>query len=309
MTLLDRPIPTRSDLTGDVLRSIRLEGTLYFEAELTAPWGINIVDSGNANFHQVTAGCCWVSVDGGPWIELTEGESIVLPKGSTHALCSTPGDEIVDGMRLFEHIDDDGVARLGGSGVPTTLICGHFSYDRELNHPLLQALPPVMHAESGRHPGWTNLAQLAVARSMGLRPGSQSLTDRLAEVLLIELLSDLDEREGFVAALADPTVAAALHAIHEDPSLSWTVASLASHVATSRSTLASRFTELVGESPIRYLTRWRMQKATQLLRDTTLTTSQISELVGYSTPFAFTKAFVRELGVPPTTYRHRSPSQ
>jgi AraC-like DNA-binding protein len=134
----------------------------------------------------------------------------------------------------------------------------------------------------GPENGWTNLAQLAVARSKGLEPAAQALTDRLAEVLLIELLSDLDQRQsGFVAALADPTVAA------------------------SRSTLASRFTELVGETPIRYLTRWRVHQATQLLRDTTLPAFRIAELVGYSSPFSFTKAFTRELGVPPTTYRHR----
>ena len=124
-------------------------------------------------------------------------------------------------------------------------------------------------------------------------------------MLLIELLSDLDQQVGFVAALADPTVAAALHAIHEDPSRDWTVASLAHHVAASRSVLASRFSDLVGESPIRYLTRWRMQKATQLLRDTTLPASQIAEIIGYSTPFSFTKAFVRELGMPPTTFREQ----
>ena len=301
--------PGRTDLVGDILRSIRLEGTLYFEAKMTSPWGITIVDSGNANFHQVIEGSCHVSVAGGQSFELIAGESVVFPFGSNHSLCSSPGQETVDGTQLFEHLDDDGVVRLGGKGQSTTtLICGHFSYDRDTHHPLLQSLPPVMRGNTTRHPGWTTLAKLAVDRSTGLQPASQSLTDRLAEVLLIELLSDLDEQEGFVSALSDPTVAAALHAIHENPSHDWTVASLAHHVAASRSMLASRFTELVGESPIRYLTRWRMQMATQLLRDTTLPASRIAELVGYSTPFSFTKAFVRELGVPPTTYRDRTVS-
>ena len=299
--------PRTSDLVGDILRSIRLEGTLYFEAELTAPWGINIVDSGNANFHQVVTGSCFVSVAGAPPFELVAGESVVFPQGSTHSLRSHPDQPTIDGGRLFEHLGDDGIVRLGGLGTnTTTLICGHFSYDRSTNHPLLQGLPSVMRGDAARHPGWTTLAKLAVERSKGLQPASQSLTDRLAEVLLIELLSDLDQRSGFVGALADPTVAAALHAIHDDPSREWTVASLAHHVAASRSALASRFTELVGESPIRYLTRWRMQKATHLLRDTTLPASRIAELVGYSTPFSFTKAFVRELGMPPTKFREQN---
>lgn len=302
-------VPTGTDVISDVLRSIRLEGTLYFEAHLTAPWGIHIAKGGYASFHQVTSGSCFVSVEDENWIELGEGETIVLPQGSTHTLCNEPGDDTIDGQSLFDRIDDDGVVRLGAKGPTTGLVCGHFSYDRDLNHPLLQALPPVVHGQAGRYPGWTNLAKLAVARSKGLEPAAQALTDRLAEVLLIELLSDLDQRQsGFVAALADPTVAAALHAIHADPARDWTVATLADHVAASRSNLASRFAELVGESPIRYLTRWRMHKATQLLRDTTLPAFRIAELVGYSTPFSFTKAFVRELGMPPTAYRQRTPT-
>lgn len=319
-----------TDVISDVLRSIRLSGTLYFEAQLTAPWGIDIADTGFANFHHVAAGSCWLSFDGGPWTELGAGESVVFPHGATHTLChrladgtngigGTPGNGgaarsgrvegngSVDGQALFQYVDDDGVARMGGPGPQTTLVCGHFSYDQELSHPLLQALPPVIRGEQGRHPGWTNLAQLAVARSKDFAPGSQALTDRLAEVLLIELLSDLDQQEsGFTHALADPIVASALQAIHDDPAQGWTVASLASHCATSRSALAGRFTDLVGESPIRYLTRWRMHRAAHLLRETTLPAARVATLVGYSTPFSFTKAFARELGVPPTVYRNQT---
>jgi len=296
------------DVISDVLRSIRLAGTLYFEAHLSAPWAIDIANSGFANFHHVTTGSCWVRFEGGPWSEVREGETIVFPHGATHSLCHEQGNRAVDGRSLLDRVDDDGVVRLGGQGAQTTIVCGHFSYDRELSHPLLSALPDVIRGEAGRYPGWTNLAQLAVARSAGLAPGRQALTDRLAEVLLIELLTELEDGQvGFLRALADPTVAAALHAIHANPAHPWTVADLAAHVAASRSTLAGRFTELVGESPIRYLTRWRMHQAGHLLRDTTLPAARVAELVGYSTPFSFTKAFVRELGVPPTVYRDRSP--
>lgn len=300
---------THTDVISDVLRSIRLAGTLYFEARLAAPWGLTMADTGFANFHLVTAGSCWVSVGGEPWSGLATGDTIVFPQGATHSLCHEPGDGTVDGTALLDRVDDDGVVRMGGGGPRTTIICGHFSYDRELSHPLLDALPRVIRSDARRHPGWTNLAQLAVARSRGLAPGAQALTDRLAEVLLIELLSDLDEaRSGFLRALSDPTVAAALHALHDQPAHPWTVASLATHVAASRSALATRFTDLVGESPIRYLTRWRMHRAAQLLRDTTLPAARVADLVGYSTPFSFTKAFVRELGVPPSVYRDQQPT-
>lgn len=302
----DEAAEVQTSVVGDVLRSVRLTGTLYFEAQLTAPWGIHIGDSGFANFHLVTSGSCWLSVPGNQWTELGRGEAVVFPHGATHSLCHQPGDDVVDGRDLFDRLDDDGVARIGGQGPQTTIVCGHFAYDRELSHPLLQSLPAIVHTNAADNPGWINLAQLAVARSRGLRPGAQALTDRLAEVLLIELIADLDQqRSGFVRALSDPVVASALHALHDDPARDWTVEVLAHHVAASRSALAARFRELVGESPIRYLTRWRIHRAAELLRETTLSTARIAELVGYSTPFSLTKAFTRELGAPPATYRQQ----
>ncbi len=328
-----RPAGPGTDVLSDVLRSVRLEGTLYFEAQLTQPWGIHITNSGMSNFHHITSGSCWVSTESGQisagspvgrrpgekgsWIHLGPGETIVFPHGAAHTLSHSPGDRTIEGKAMFQHMDDDRVVRLGGDGPETTILCGHFDYDRDLSHPLLHALPDVIHGEADRYPSWTNLAQLAATRSKGGGPGAQALTDRLAEVLLIELVSDLDkhldqqpgQHRGFVQALADPVVSAALKAIHDDPTRDWTVADLAHHVAASRSLLAARFVELVGETPIRYLTRWRMHEAARLLRDTGLSVSRVAAHAGYGTPFSFSRAFTRELGMPPSAYRDRVPAR
>lgn len=296
-----------ADLISDVLRSVHLQGTVYFEAQVESPWGIHIPDNGVANFHLVTSGSCVADVPGEETFRLYAGDAVVFPHGSSHTIGYEPGHSGVDGTELFQHMDGDGVVRLPHEGGDrTTIICGHFDYDNRVEHPLFQALPKVLHAPAGHHPGWKTIAEMAVQRSRDLSPGSRALTDRLAEVLVIELLSDLDmEGVGFMGALSDPVVASALQVIHQRPDHDWTVAELACEVAVSRSTLAARFTELVGESPIRYLTRWRMHRATELLVESTKSAGEVGYAVGYQSPYAFTRAFTRLLGEAPSTYRAR----
>ncbi len=296
------------DVISEVLRAVHLNGTVYFEAQVESPWGIHIPDNGVANFHLVTNGSCFVDAPGEDPVRLEEGDAIVFPHGLAHTLGNELGHPGVDGAQLFDRMDDAGVVRLESEGgAQSTIICGHFEYDNRFGHPLFQTLPRVIHARAGEHPGWKTLAKMAVERSRDRSPGSRALTDRLAEVLVIELLSDVDATgEGFISALADPVVASALQVLHERPNYEWTVNELAREVAVSRSTLASRFTDLVGESPIRYLTRWRMHQATLLLAQSQKSAGEVGHAVGYQSPYAFTRAFTRELGVSPTAYRART---
>lgn len=297
-----------TDVISDVLRSVHLRGTVYFEAQVESPWGIHIPDNGVANFHLVTSGSCFVDVPGDDPVRLVAGDAIVFPHGLSHTLGNEPGRSGVDGAQLFDHMDDADVVRLhSDGGARSTIICGHFEFNNRLGHPLFQALPHILHAPAGYHAGWKSVAEMAVQRSRQQSPGSRALTDRLAEVLIIELLSDVDaEGAGFITALSDPAVASALHVMHEGPNHEWTVSELAREVAVSRSTLATRFTELVGESPIRYLTRWRMHRATQLLVESKQSAGEVGHAVGYRSPYAFTRAFTRELGEPPSAYRTRA---
>lgn len=296
-----------TDVISDVLRSLHLQGTLYFEARLSGTWGFHVPAGPAASFHHVVEGCCWARVADGDWFRLGPGGTVVFPHGEDHRLAN--GVEVptsLDGRGLFDRIDDEGVVRVAdGPGTKTTLICGHFTTDRTLDHPLWSTLPSPLLAAHEATPAWSTLAGLAVERSQDRSPGSSALTDRLAEVLLIELLAGLgpSEAPAFVRSLGDPAVAAALHAIHESPATDWDVASLARHAAVSRSTLSQRFGDLVGESPKRYVQRWRLHLAAGLLRDTDLTAGAVATRVGYATPFSLSKAFSREYGLSPTRYR------
>lgn len=295
------------DLISDVLRSVRLEGTMYFEARMTGSWGFHITESQNSSFHYLTQGSAWISMPDGSWSELRPGDTVVLPHGEAHTLSDRPDPSFgIEGTALFEKMDDSGIVRLcDGSAAPETrIICGHFSTDRTMNHPLLSSLPPVVRSVGNKSTAWSNLAELTVARSKDLSPGSRALTDRLAEVLLIEVITSLDKQDsGFLSCLEDPMLTATLQAIHDYPERDWNLDSLARHVSVSRSTLSHRFVSQMSESPIRYLTRWRMHIAASYLRDTALSVEQIAQRVGYQTPFSLSKAFTREFGLAPSAYR------
>lgn len=296
-----------TDVMSDVLRSLRLEGTLYFEAHLSGTWGFRVPSGPAASFHHVVEGTCWARAVDRDWFPLGPGSTLVFPHGDAHCLAHRAEVQTsLDGRRLFDRMDGQGVVRVAdGSGTETTLICGHFTTDRTLDHPLWSTLPPLVLAENEATPAWSTLARLAAERSRDLSPGARALTDRLAEVLLIELLAELDAEHApaFTRSLGDPAVASALHAIHEFPATDWDVASLARHAAVSRSTLSQRFGELVGESPKRYVQRWRLHLAAGLLRETDLTTEAIAGQVGYATPFSLSKAFSRQYGQSPGRYR------
>ncbi len=199
---------------------------------------------------------------------------------------------------------------VGGVGRPTTLICGHFDWDRSARHPLLESLPTVIQLPAGDGPdaAWIATAvQLTVLESTARRPGTAAVVDRLAEALLIQVLrahlDRLDRPAGFLAALGDPPLARALHHLHQEPGRGWTLDELARSAGMSRSHLAARFRETVGTTPIRYLNSWRMARAKDLLRATEQTIAQVAEHTGYQSEFAFAKAFKRYFGVTPGAAR------
>lgn len=294
------------DVVSEVLRSIRLEGTLYFEARLSGAWGFRVAEGSAASFHHVVEGSCWARTGEAGWFALGPGSTLVFPHGSAHCLAhDAEVVEPVDGRSLFDRVDEEGVVRLDdGPGTEVRLVCGHFSTDRTLEHPLWSTLPAVVRTADAP-PTWSTLATLAAERARDPTPGAGVLTDRLAELLLIEVLSRLGQCEApaFVCSLGDPAVAAALQAIHDDPAAGWDVSSLAHQAAVSRSTLSQRFTDLVGESPMRYVQRWRLHLAARMLRETDLTTEVIASRVGYKSPFSLSKAFSREIGQSPSHYR------
>ncbi len=303
------------DVLSDILRSLKLRGTVYFRADFQAPWGMEVPSTGFANFHIVAAGACWLrEASSREPVRMKRGDVVLFPRGAPHALLSAPDAETAAAASVLEKAGagegEDKTLRFGGDGPRTTLICGHFDYDRSVSHPLFETLPEVLRIHSGE----TSVdalsetaASLAAAESRSRRLGSAAVVDRLAEVLLVETLRAYLEtsREPpvFLAALQDAAIGKALARLHEQPSRSWTVESLARCAGLSRTVFAHRFRRLVDEAPMRYLARWRLLLARDLLAETELGTAEIASRVGYRSEFAFAKAFKRQHGQGPGAFR------
>jgi len=302
------------DLLTDILRVLELRGTLYFQAEFRAPWGMDIAGGEFANFHLVTAGRCWLRV-GGETVELGPGDVAMLPHGDRHALLHAPDGRPVPAPEvLAAERREAGGPVYGGGGPGTTLICGHFELDRAGAHPLFAGLPALLRLEAaaGARAAWVATAtRLAAAESRASEPGSTAVVDRLAELLLIQLLrAALDAGslpDSFLAALADPELQPSLEAIHANPAHPWTLESLSRAACMSRSKFAERFRRATGLAPIQYLTLWRMQRARRRLQTfPEESVVSIAESVGYRSEFAFAKAFKRTFGQGPGAARRRA---
>jgi AraC-like DNA-binding protein len=195
-------------------------------------------------------------------------------------------------------------------------LCGAYQLDPARAHPLLRDLPEVLHlpARLGHHAELRAAVDLLGAELQRPRLGADALIAALLDLLLLYLLrSWFDEQPasgtatGWAAALRDPAIGAAIHAIHRDPARPWTVESLGAHVGLSRAAFARRFTTLVGQPPLAYLTWWRMTSAARLLVDSDAPLAAVAARVGYTSEFAFATAFKRHVGTPPGTYRRASP--
>jgi len=297
-----------ADILTDVLRSLQLKGTVYFQADFRAPWGMDIPAGRVANFHVVVAGGCYVRGSRDRLERLEQGDIALLPRGDAHALshgADAPLEPARDILTALQTSDS-----YGGSGQPTRLICGHFQRGNDLPHPLFESLPEmvVVRAADVEHAAWISPAiQLASMESGSGHPGSAAVVDRLADVLLIQVLQAFARtqsgNEGFLAAISDAAIARSLALIHSRPAERWTVESLSRAAGMSRSAFAARFKQTVGESPLQYLTLWRMQRAHELLASSQLSLAEIGERVGYESEWSFAKAFKRAFGVAPGSAR------
>jgi AraC family transcriptional regulator, alkane utilization regulator len=305
-----------TDVVSEVLRSLRVRSTVWCRSQLRAPWGFGTDARGAAAFHVVTAGCCWLQVEGdAAQRRLDAGDLVVLPTGRRHWLRDDPATPAPALERLLARHPLDGHRRLrgGGSGSRTDLLCGGFALEGGDAHPLLAVLPPVIHVRGvrGRPLPWVAATLWQVgAETDATAPGSEAVVGRLADALLTQALrvavAELDATDGGqVRALRDPHIAAAVRLIHGQPQRPWTVGELAAEVALSRSAFAARFRELVGEPPMRYLIRARLAHAAGLLHTTDVGLAEIARRTGYESEFSFGRAFKRAFGVAPGAYRGR----
>lgn len=300
------------DVLTDVLGMLHLTSRVYCRSELRAPWGLDMPPARRMAFHVVDRGGAWLRSEGEDELTaLAAGDLVVLPHGDGHQLADHP--ETLDQPLVELKQTGSGCPRLqlGGSGPATTLVCGYFHLEEGgwEDHPLVPLLPDLIHVkgEDRRKVPWLEATLRFLVDEAGSgRPGTDAVVQRLTDVLFVQVLRAWLEQEevppGWLGALRDPQVGRALTLLHMNPERGWIIADLAAEVNMSRSAFAARFTALVGEPPLTYLTRWRMRLAAGLLREG-VPLFKVAERVGYESEAAFSVAFKRERGVPPGQYR------
>ena len=309
------------DALSDVLGHVRLKDTNWACITGTAPWGVSFAEVKDCvRFVYVVRGSCWLSIEKSPQprVALSGGDLAVLPQGHGYTIRDQPRSHPIRFDELVSRSETNSAGithhlRCGGAGVETNLIHGAFMIDDPFETPMLATLPPMIRitpSEGDAVPSFRQNLQFISRELDSNRPGSQLVLTRMADVIFVQLLRAYMESlpegsEGFLGALRDKNMAAALGLMHRRPEDQWTVALLADEVGLSRSGFAARFAELVGEPPLGYLTRLRMQRASMLLREGA-TLTKASQMTGYASEASFSYAFRQWAGVAPGEYRRRT---
>ncbi|HUI83063.1 MAG TPA: AraC family transcriptional regulator [Candidatus Binatia bacterium] len=313
------------DALSEVLRIIQIESAFFYHGEFTAPWSFRSPQSSKLApyidrpdghvivYHLLTEGRATAKLDDNTRLPLEAGDIVIFPHGDPHYIQSGDGCRPVDVESALQHIFADGLklARMGGGGEVTRFVCGYMVCEPELSEVLLSGLPAVFKVniradESGR---WLEESIRYSITQMGISDsGSKAVLGKLCETLFAETLrryvaaSPLQQR-GWLAGVLDPEIGKVLGFMHREPATPWTVAQLAQRAGMSRSVLAARFRQYLGEPPVAYLTRWRLQLGARMLSRTSRSVARIAAEVGYESEAAFNRAFRRQFGHPPARYR------
>lgn len=304
------------DLLTDILQTMRLEHTILCRCELTAPWGIRFpAEDGEAAFHIVTRGQCWLQLEGQKPLLLATGDFVMFPHGHEHTIVDTLSSPITDFENTSIMRPNHGYNSIsfGGDGLAIELLAGCFQVRGDRRNPLLASLPTLIHVRSdhGQLVPWLETTLRYITAELAISQlGFQTVIARLVDVLFIQAVrayvaNIAAEQRNWLRALTDAELVIALSCIHRSPEKAWTVAVLAEQIPMSRSAFSARFAELVGQPPMQYLTTWRMVKATELLRESQLGLKEVAARVGYESEVSFSKAFKRWAGVAPSFYRQQ----
>lgn len=303
-----------ADILSDILFTLKMRGNLYFRTDLSSPWGIYVqAESNIARFHVVIKGSCWMGIDEDiePFL-LSEGDLAIVPHGTSHRLMNHPESpcKSLEKVLAEQSYSGEGILSYGGGGMTTSLVCGYFSFDEDVIHPLIESLPRKIHIKGtqNRNFMWLETVMKFIgseAETNGL--GSSAIMERLSEILFIQVVRAYSQTAsqsiGYFAALGDSQISRALRQIHKESGGKWNLDSLSKEAGMSRSSFAEKFPKLMGMPPMEYLARWRMMIAGIELRETRKQVIEIAEDVGYESESAFSTAFKRQFGASPSAYR------
>jgi AraC-like DNA-binding protein len=316
------------DPFSQVLNALRLEAGIFLDAEFTAPWCVDPGPSKEARrilpsaehvaiYHLLVEGGCRARLsDGAAPIELAAGDLVLFPHGDRHLIGSDVRRAPLLAETLVQASPEGGLARIvhGGGGDRTRFVCGYLACDSRVCRPLIQALPRMLRVPLGGESSasWmVETLQHAAEESRAPRAGSDAVLTKLSELTFVEALrrylETIPEQErSWLAGLRDPHVSRVLGLMHARPARPWTVDDLGREAGLSRSALAERFTLLIGEPPMQYLTRWRLALGARALKEGSEPVIDVARQVGYESEAAFNRAFKREFGAPPATWRRHS---
>jgi AraC-like DNA-binding protein len=317
------------DVLSDVLRTVRLTGALFFPMDVSAPWVDEVPDAKDfaaivlpgaqhvVSYHIVRRGQCWAALRGHAPVRLEAGDILVIPHGDPYMMASAPdlrstipADQVLGFFRHMATASAPLVVTEGGGGERGQVICGFLGCDIRPFNPVLEALPPVLYLRrrDTRTDRLSQLVELALEESRERQSGTRCVLLHLSELLFVEVVrthldSLTDDAAGWLAGLRDPIAGRALTLLHHAPADDWSLERLAREIGVSRSSLAERFSEVIGQPPMQYLARWRIQLACRLLSDHAAKVSAVALEVGYQSEAAFSRAFKTMTGASPAAWR------
>lgn len=293
---------------SDILSKVKLTSVVYFKSDFYEPWGMEIPKGPFAQFHIVTKGQCVLKTKNQS-IQLFTGDIVVFPLGASHWLANNEKSKLYNGQDVVKSILS-GKSLFEGDKLSTTLVCGHFEFDKSFDHPFIKELPSLIHINDTDLKQFTwlkNITDLVIEEAEKEKSGSGIIVNKLGEILFVCTLRAYIEKnksiKGFIAAIQDERISKVLKEIHSSPQNDWKIEQLAKIAAMSRTSFSNRFKSLTGETPFNYITQWRLLQAKELLEESSLSVGEIAEQVGYQSEAAFSRVFKKRVSLTPLKFR------
>ncbi|PAJ76239.1 hypothetical protein CJF42_00670 [Pseudoalteromonas sp. NBT06-2] len=298
------------DVLGEILRVVRLKGSVYFNECFGTSWGMSVAESGKCIFHIVVKGEAWLKINSISEVRrLAEGDIVLFPTGASHTISDTVNSECIPAEKVIDAYQNK-IPLFIGPDEKNTIVCGYVEFSRFLSHPFLKQLPDLIHinkATISQFCWLDNIITQVINESSESNIGTSIIIDKYTEIMFVKVLRAFANKninnKNFLSALVDEQLSQALVLIHKIPEYNWSVEKLASEVAMSRAAFHKRFTDCIGTSPIKYLYEWRMMLALELIENTNKPINLVAEEVGYDSDSSFQKAFKRFFKATPGSIR------
>jgi AraC-like DNA-binding protein len=298
------------DALSGVLESAKLKTVIYPKFQFTSSWGIEMEQDSRSQFWRLLKGTCYLRVPGEKAIKMNVGDIVCIPHGSKHLISGKSNTACVPASQ-FGKAYHSGKPLFQGKDEETLLMGGHFEFTPSVQHPFIKSLPKVIHINTTKELNlWLEQAALMMNEEISSEKiGSKLILGRLVDILFVLIIrayiEQVDIKKGFLLALKDTRISNSLKSMHESPEKDWTLLQLAVTAGMSRSLYCREFKRLVGETPLSYLTNWRILKSKEILSESKENISEIAGRVGYQSEAAFNRLFKSKVGETPATYRRK----